>query len=165
MWLWLTIGLKGVAAECPQTNLFASGLDVYSVVLFEETLRFQFSVQDQVVYRQSVGEWRQMLQSCNAKETLTRLSDWEEQQLILQRLGVQRETLSLGKRWMLRRRILEQEKITALAYAHMLEILEKETGIAVLWNLTETPRTRGMVSTARGSERIADYIQIMYGAE
>ena len=165
MWLWFTLSLSALAAECPQTNLFVDGLDVYSVILPEQTLTFRFSIQDRVAYQHSIDYWRKMLQSCHANKTLKEVDTWEAQQQILEELGMKREATVVLGRWKIRKEISVQERRTALAYAQMLESLEKETGITVLWDLQHVPRARGMVSTARGSERVVDYIRIMYGIE
>lgn len=163
MWLWFIFGVWAFANECPRTNLYADGLDVYSIVLHEQILTLYFSTQDPTSFQRAIEQLRSLFQSCEANETVRYLNTLEVEQQSLRNLGLQREQKTLWTKWTLRRRILEQEQQTALAYARMLESLERETGIAVLWNVQESPRVRGMVSTARGSERIVDYIEIMYG--
>ena len=162
MWLWLTFGSWALADECPQTNLHADGLNVYSIVLHEQTLTLYFSTQESTSFQQASEQLRSLFQVCNANETLRHLDALEAEQQSLRNLGIQRDQQTIFTKWTLRQRILEQEQQTALAYARMLESLERETGIAVLWNVQESPRVRGMISTARGSERIVDYIEIMY---
>lgn len=162
MWLWFIFGVWALADECPQSNLYADGLDVYSIVLHEQTLTLYFSTQDSASFQQASEQLRSLFQVCEAKDTLRLLEALEAEQQSLRNLGIQRDQQTIFTKWTLRQRILEQEQQTALAYARMLESLERETGIAVLWNLQESPRVRGMISTARGSERIVDYIEIMY---
>ena len=161
--LLLGLGLNLAEADnCPNGDLFAHRLDAYSIQLPQETIRFRLIEENGEVVNPALIPWEQFLQECGAPLTLSASNQWVESWSNLIRLGVELNNTPIWRKYRVRKEVREQERLIALQYASLLRSLELETGISVRWNPDEHWLADGMISTARGSDKVFDYIEIIY---
>lgn len=166
MWyFWIACFWAHAEVECPKADLRADGLDVYRIIVEDNILSFRFQPNDVVELETSIAHWESMLDACGAKRTKQSFQVWKRELMELRTLGLMYSGQGMLNKIKTRKQIRVQERRTVLLYAKMLDILEKEVGIAVVWDLENYRRTKGLVSSARGSARIVDYINVMYGVE
>ena len=154
-----------VANTCPTGDIFAYKLDAYSLVLPSGKVRFRLIEDDGSIVNPALNPWQTFLEDCGAPVTLSASVEWEESWMKLVRLGKRANDVYFWNRFKIRREIRELERAIALQYASLLRSLELETGIAVRWNVDEHWLADGMISTARGSDRVYDYIDIVYASD
>lgn len=155
------------ASECPTEDLYAYRHDPYAVVLFDQVLRFQLVVENEVWIEPDVQVWHQMLIACEAERTQAYFIQWQESWKVLLRLGVQfqqQPVWRLFSRFGLRQQIRSQEKQVAIGYTKMLRSLSLETGISVYWD-PQYPLSKGMILTARGAKEVYRYIEVQYNVQ
>lgn len=166
MIFWLS-SLVWAEIFCPQTDLYAKELDAYTIVIDDIPVSLHFQL-DFAGGAQARDTWRALLRACGRNEAEQAFEDFVSATKSLSALGFQWQSLDWWRRkqhWILRKKIAEQEKIVARSYVHFLRILQQETGIAVRWKPKSHPLVKGMVSTARGSDLIADYVAIVWRLE
>ena len=161
MILWISLTLLH-AKDCPTSDLYAHKLDAYTIEVEDEHIQFRLVVDEETVIVPDVDPWTSMLRSCGADETLAKFEQWQESWGVLSDLGVAYQTARWRKKWLLSKDIRNLERDTAIQYAQMLQRLELETGISVLWNVDGHPLAKGMVSAGRGSPKVYQYIYYQY---
>jgi hypothetical protein len=151
---------------CPQTELHPVGIDPYVIQVGEKELSLVMEAGEEALSSKSVvAEWYQILDSCNKDVPIAKFNNFVRNSDHLYEVGKEYSMLpfwTIRKKIDLRKIIREKERTTALSYAYFLESLQQETGIAVTWDPTAHPLAQGMISTARGSEFVADYIILMW---
>ena len=151
-------------AECPSQDLRTHRLDAYAIEVDNTVIHFTLSVHNEEVVYPDLAVWEELLRSCGAQRTLVRFEDWKRSWKELIDLGLELHQRSIWRRGKVRRQIRKQEVEVALGYAQMLKALELETGVSVLWDMSH-PLAKGMVSSARGSEKIYRYIEVQYDVQ
>ena len=161
--LWLLQIAWGV--NCPTSDLYADGLNAYAIVIDGQSWNFQLGtdIQDwsDIQERPVVQQWEQLFQACQADTTQNIFEQWLRDWLHLIKLGQHFHNESkwhFYQRYLLRREIRQYERTVALGYVEFLRALQLETGIAVRWDLDASFWSKGMISTAGGSDLIADYV-------
>ena len=164
IFFWLNLSLAETKV-CPMGDLFAHRLDAYSIQLPQEVIHFKLVVDNGVVINPALQSWEQFLRECEAPRTLAASKQWVESWSELILLGIKLKKTPVWRRYKIHIQIKTQERLIALEYASLLRSLELETGVSVLWNSDEHWLAEGMVSTARGSDKVYDYIEIIYSDE
>ena len=163
--IWLLGIHLALGQSCPTTDIYAKGLDSYTIIIEEEPISLQFKLEF------SQGEkardvWRSVLTDCGKEMVLLAFEDFVQAGQVLSQLGEEWQELSWWKwkqRYLLRREISKQEKEVAEEYVRFLRVLKQETGIAVRWKPKSHPLVKGMISTAGGSDLVADYVEAVWG--
>jgi hypothetical protein len=164
MILLMTIIAMGDA--CPKEDLYAVGLNAYVIQVGQHELSLEMKVERGRLSNQPVvDQWREMLNSCSQEKPIQFFDDFIQKTDHLYLLGEKFQNQpkwSLRKRRAIRLMIKETERETALSYATFLLILQQYTGIAVKWDKEAHFLAPGMISTAGGSELVADYVIQMW---
>lgn len=155
VWLWLA---QASAVECPTQNLYAHKLDAYSIEVANDIVQFKLNVSEQRVTEPDVHLWIELLTACDAQETFKNFVRWQNSWKYLSGLGIDYQSATWTQKWSLKREIRRTEETIVIQYAQMLQHLELETGISVLWNVDQYPLAKGMVSAGRGSPKVYNYI-------
>ena len=158
LWVWLHLISTAVAMECPTHDLYAYKLDAYSIAVEDDIVQFKLSVDEHKVVEPDVRLWVELLQSCEANQTLQTFVQWQRTWVQLIDLGLEYQSASWIHKMHLKREIRHVERLIVIQYAQMLHRLELETGISVLWNVEAHPFAKGMVSAGRGSPKVYRYI-------
>ena len=151
-------------ASCPKTDLYAKGLDAYTILIEEEPVSLHFSL-DFTAGEPEREIWRELLLDCGREKATDAFEVFVFESQYLVDLGREWQEIDPWRwkeRWKHRREISAQEKEAAKRYVHFLRTLERETGIAVRWNPKAHLLGKGMISTARGSDLVADYVSIVW---
>lgn len=151
-------------ASCPRTDLYAKGLDAYTILIEEEPVSLHFSL-DFTAGEPEREIWRELLLDCGREKAADAFEVFVFESQYLVDLGTEWQEIDPWRwkeRWKYRRKISAQEKEAAKRYVHFLRTLERETGIAVRWNPKAHILVKGMISTARGSDLVADYVSIVW---
>ena len=162
MLLMLTVQLA-LSAECPGEDIYAVGLNAYVLTIDEEEMSLEMRVEEgQLSERKVVQTWRAMLQSCQKENVQVAFELFIQQTDNLYKLGLQFQNTpiwSILERRQIRLEIRKVERLVALLYVDFLRSLQQETGVAVRWNKKGHILTEGMISTAGGSDLVADYVE------
>ena len=152
-----------LSAECPREDIYAVGLNAYILTLDEEEMSLEMRVEEgRLSEREVVQKWRDILYSCREDNVLAAFEHFVQETDKLYNLGVQfnkTPRLAILERRRIRLEIRRFERIVALSYVDFLRSLQQETGIAVRWNKQGHFLAEGMISTAGGSDLVADYIE------
>ncbi len=151
---------------CPKQDIHPVGIDPYVIKVGDKVLSLDMDIDDKPLSSKPVvKEWQQLLASCNEEPPTVLFRDFVRNSDNLYALGIEYSDLpfwALRKKIALRKQIRELERNTALSYAYFLKSFQLETGVAITWDPEAHPLAQGMISTARGSEFVADYIIIMW---
>ena len=161
----ISLGMAGIT--CPKMDLYAKELDAYTIVIEDKpvSLSFQLDFEKGAEAREI---WRELLHDCGRPRAAGAFEDFVSRAEELSQLGADWQNLDWWRRkehWILRKKISEQERRVATDYVRFLRVLEQETGIAVRWKPKSHPLIKGMVSTARGSDLVADYVGAVWELE
>ena len=158
--------LTVICWACPNHDLYAVGLNAYVVEIDGEALSLEMPVERGRLSKQPVVDsWRKILVSCDKENVHEAFEYFVGRTDYLHELGEEFQTQSvwrISRKRVLRKEIRKTEKGVAFAYADFLRTLQRETGSAVLWNRDSHPLVQGLISTARGSELVADYVVQMW---
>ena len=157
--LWSAFVLVGQAMDCPTSDIYAVGLDAYTLEVQGERVSF---VLREEVDPHVVSFWTELLFQCGAVETGVTFAKWSGHWVDLLDLGGEFHDLKVWQwkqRYILRRKIRDMENTIALEYVEFLRGLQLETGIKVCWKKGSHPLIKGMISTGGGSELVADYVE------
>jgi hypothetical protein len=160
---WL-LSFSWAEVSCPKKDLYAKGLDAYTILIEEEPVSLRFSL-DFTAGDPEREIWRVLLVDCGREKALNSFEAFVLESQYLVDLGTEWQKVDPWRwkeRWKHRRKISQQEKEAAKGYVHFLRTLERETGVAVRWNPQGHVLAKGMISTARGSDLIADYVSIVW---
>ena len=164
--IFLLLSMVSWAVPCPKEDLYAVGLNAYVIKVEERELSLEMKVETGRLSEQDVvDQWRALLQSCQKKAPQVAFESFLERTEELFVLGEEFQEQpfwALRSRRKIRLEIREKERDTALSYASFLQTLQRETGIAVKWKKDEHILAQGVISTARGSDLVADYIVQMW---
>ena len=162
----LLILMLQTTLACPNQDLHPVGIDPYVIQVGDKVLSLRMDADDEPLSdKPVVSEWQQILDSCNKEPPAILFTEFVRNTDELYGLGIEYSGLpfwSVPKKIDVRRQIREQERNTALSYAYFLQSFQRETGVAVTWDPSAHPLAQGMISTARGSEFVADYIILMW---
>lgn len=153
------------ASDCPKHDLYAHKLDAYTIELDDGLVEFKITVNIDGVQEPDINRWQTVLQDCKAERSILAFEEWQQLWDDLSALGTAYQTAKWIQKFRLRKEIRQAEKEVAIQYARMLQSLERETGISVLWNATGHPLAKGMVSAGRGSAKVYDYILYQYNVQ
>ena len=162
----LLLAIISTSKACPQKDLYAVGLNAYVVEVENHELSLEMTVDvGRLSEKSDVETWRQILTSCAQEKPISAFDDFINETDLLYLLGEafqKQPKLSLYKRRLIRLTIREKEREVALSYASFLLSFQSYTGIAVKWDKDSHFLAPGMISTAGGSELVADYVIRMW---
>jgi len=155
-----------LAFACPSEDLYAVGLNAYVIQVEGEALSLEMDIAaGKLSDRDVVTQWRRILRSCDKRPPIKAFEYFIGLTDRLYELGEEFQATALWqlqKRYLIRKSITQTERDVALSYANFLRVLQRETGIAVRWNKEEHFLAQGVISTARGSDLVADYVVQMW---
>ena len=155
-----------LSEECPREDIYAVGLNAYILRLGEDELSLEMRVDDgRLSDRQVIQSWKNILHSCQQDNVQDAFDLFVSQTDELYNLGIQftkTPIWSILERRKVRLEIRDLERVVALSYADFLRVMQREIGIAVRWNKEGHILARGMISTAGGSDLVADYIESVW---
>ena len=151
------------SSECPRQDIYAVGLNAYVLRLGEEELSLEMRLDEgRLSQREVVGVWRDTLQNCEKDSIQGSFEAFVQQTDKLYDLGLRFKNTpfwAVLERRRARLEIRDMERVVALSYVAFLRAMQKETGIAVRWNKEDHLLVEGMISTAGGSDLVADYVE------